>query len=104
MFTESNAVGCLPRYSAKRNLHHAVFFCQAPLAERVSLIGDFNSWDPNATPMAKQPDGRWMVGLELSPGSHHYLFWVDGRRVLDPNAAGKARNVRNEAVSLRAIS
>ncbi len=98
MFTESNAVASLPRYSAKRNLHHAVFFCHAAQAKQVFLIGDFNNWDPNATPMTKQPDDRWMVALDLSHGYHHYLFSVDGTRVLDLNAAGKARNERNEPV------
>jgi 1,4-alpha-glucan branching enzyme len=102
--TESNSVGPLPRYSARRNLHHTIFFCHAPHANQVALIGDFNDWDPNTTPMAKQPDGRWMVALELSHGYHHYLFWVDGKSMLDPNAAGEARNTRNEPVSLRAIS
>ena len=101
---ESNSVGSLRRYSARRNLHHAIFFCHAPQAKQVALIGDFNDWDPNTTPMAKQPDGRWMVALELSHGYHHYLFWVDGKSMLDPNAAGQARNTRNEPVSLRAIS
>ena len=37
MFTESTAIGALPLYSAKRNLHHAVFFCDAPQAKQVSL-------------------------------------------------------------------
>jgi hypothetical protein len=48
--------------------------------------------------------GRWLASVELSHGYHQYLFLVDGERVLDPNAAGKARNDRNEPVSLRAIS
>lgn len=59
---------------------------------------------PTVTPMTKQPDGRWLVGVELGHGCHQYLFWVDGRRVLDANAAGQARNARNEPVSLRAVS
>lgn len=104
MFTESSAIGSPPRYSGRRNLHHAAFFCHAPQAKQVYLIGDFNGWDPTATPMTKQPDGRWMIGLELSHGHHRYLFWVDGQRVLDPNASGKARYTHNEQVSLRAIS
>jgi 1,4-alpha-glucan branching enzyme len=104
MFTESNAVASLPRYSAKRNLHHADFFCDAPQAERVSLIGDFNNWEPNATPMTRQPDGRWVASLELSHGYHEYVFLVDGTRVLDPNAAGRARDAHNKPVSLRAVS
>ncbi len=104
MFIESSPMGTLPRYSAKRNLHHADFFCQAPAAQLVSLVGDFNQWNPQATPMHKTPDGRWMVSVELSHGYHCYLFLVDGKSVLDPNATGKARNERNEPVSLIAIS
>jgi len=54
--------------------------------------------------MIRKPDGRWMASLELSHGYHQYLFVVDDKPVLDPNAAGKARNERNEPVSLVAIS
>ena len=104
MFTESYASGIWPRYSARWNLHHADFFCDAPEAERVSLIGDFNNWEPNATPMKRQPDGRWMASMELSHGYHQYVFLVDGKRVLDPHAAGTGRDPHNEAVSLRAVS
>ena len=104
MISEVDPDGSLPRYSARRNLHHADFFCQAPQARQVSLVGDFNGWDPNATPMIRQPDGRWRASLELGHGYHEYLFLVDGNRVLDPNAAGKTRNTRYEFVSLKAIS
>jgi 1,4-alpha-glucan branching enzyme len=104
MFTEFPAAGTLPPYSAKRNLHHAAFFCHASEARQVSLIGDFNNWRPNAVPMVRQPDGSWMASLELSHGYHQYVFLVDGKRVLDPNAAGKARDSHNEPVSLLAVS
>ena len=104
MFTESCAVGTLPRYSAKRNLHRVAFFCHAPSAKQVSLVGDFNNWEPDATPMVRQPDGRWMASLELGHGYHEYVFLVDGERVLDPNAAGRTRDSHNQPVSLRAVS
>ena len=104
MFIESYAGSTLPRYSAKRNLHRANFFCHVPEAERVSLIGDFNDWQANATPMIRQPDGRWMASLELSHGYHEYVFLVDGKRVLDPNATGKAKDSHNEPISLLAVS
>ncbi len=104
MFIESHVGGTLPRYSAKRNLHHVAFFCHAPEAEQVSLTGDFNNWQPNATPMVRQPDGRWMASLELTRGYHQYVFLVDGSRVLDPNATGKAKDSHNEPVSLLAVS
>ena len=82
MLNDSNLGGTLPRFSAKRNLHRVDFFCDAPGAEQVSLIGDFNYWNPVATPMAQQPDGRWMATLELAHGYHEYVFLVDGKPVL----------------------
>src|SRR6266404_5211559 len=33
-------------YSARLQQHHVTFFCDAPRAEAVSLVGDFNGWDP----------------------------------------------------------
>ena len=91
-------------YSAKRQQHHVTFFCDAPGAESVSLTGDFNGWDPAANPMGRTPDGRWMTSLELHHGYHRYLFLVDGKPTLDPNASGITRNDRNERVSLIAVS
>lgn len=104
MFSESPATTALPRYSPKRNLHRANFFCLAPQARQVSLLGDFNHWNPAAAPMRRMPDGRWMASLELPHGYHQYLYLVDGQPVLDPDATGKARNERNEPVSLVAVS
>ena len=36
----------------------------APNAEAVSLVGDFNQWEPDATPMEKISDGVWEVILD----------------------------------------
>jgi 1,4-alpha-glucan branching enzyme len=99
--TPATATG---RYSAKRTRHHVNFFCHAPDATLVCLVGDFNNWRPAATPMRRMPDGNWMTSLELPHGYHQYQFLVDGKPVLDPNASGKARNERNEAVSLVPVS
>jgi 1,4-alpha-glucan branching enzyme len=98
------AASAASRYSAKRTRHHVNFFCHAPGATRVSLIGDFNHWQPNVHPMRQMPDGSWMASLELPHGYHQYLFLVDGKPVLDPNASGKARNERGEPVSLIPVS
>jgi len=92
------------RYSARRTLHHVNFFCDAPGASCVCLVGDFNRWDLAATPMLRTPDGRWMAGLELPHGHHRYLFVADGKPQLDPHATGMVRNERNERVSLIAVS
>ncbi len=62
------------------------FFCIGrPDANRVSVIGGFNEWDPGACPMQKLPDGSWFAELTLSSGQTiSYCFWVDGTEVSDP--------------------
>ena len=80
------------------------FFCVAPKAEKVYLVGDFNSWKPGTNPMERQTDGSWQLQLPLHHGHHHYHFLVDGTPRLDPKAMGVARNERNERVSLIAVS
>jgi len=90
--------------SSRRPLHLVDFFCRTPQAASVSLIGDFNNWEPNAHPMTRMPDGAWFIRIELPHGHHQYQFLVDGQPTLDPNAMGKVHNERNETVSLIAIS
>jgi len=94
----------LRRYSADQTRHHVDFFCDAPQAKGVALVGDFNGWDTTATPMHRTTDGRWTVTLELHHGHHQYLFVVDGTPRLDTKAGGTARNNRNEPVSIVAVS
>ena len=89
---------------SRRPLHLVDFFCHAPQAKSVALIGDFNEWQPNGHLMTRMPDGGWRIRLELPHGHHQYLFLVDGKPTLDPNAMGKVRNERNDTVSLIAIS
>ncbi len=59
-----------------------------PAASRVSLVGDFNGWDRNATPLAPGPvAGYWSVSVTLPAGWHSYAFVVDGTRWMnDPLA------------------
>ena len=92
------------RYSA-RNMYKPInFFCVAPEAETVSVVGDFNEWRANLHPMERQADGSWHLRVPLHHGHHHYHFLVDGKPVLDPRAMGIARNEKNERVSLIAVS
>jgi hypothetical protein len=64
------------------------FVLVAPQAARVSLVGDFNRWDPAATPMERTPTGgTWSVVVPLSAGRHEYAFVVDGKQwIPDPSA------------------
>jgi hypothetical protein len=50
----------------------------APTARSVSLVGDFNSWEMDATPLSAGPNrGVWTVELRLPNGRHRYAFVVD---------------------------
>ena len=91
-------------YSAHRSLRGVNFICQAPQAQSVSLVGDFNQWDPQAHPMQRQPDGGWLLQVELRHGHHRYAFLVDGHLTLDPRGQGVTRNDRGDRVSLVPVS
>jgi hypothetical protein len=52
----------------------------APHATSVALVGDFNDWDPKATPLrAASTGGVWSVNVPVTPGRHLYAFVVDGK-------------------------
>lgn len=63
------------------------FALVAPGAGQVSIVGDFNNWDPRATPLKTARDGStWLIDMPLSAGRHVYAFVVDGDLVADPSA------------------
>jgi 1,4-alpha-glucan branching enzyme len=92
------------RYSAKNMTKPVNFVCLAPGAKQVFLAGDFNGWQPTASPMQRQPDGAWLLQVSLHHGHHRYCFLVDGATVLDPRAHGIARDLSRGKVSLISVS
>ena len=94
----------LNRYGAQQTLRAVNFICNAPEAQSVSLVGDFNEWNPAANRMKQQPDRAWLLTVELKHGHHRYAFLVDGQLTLDPRAQGITRNDNNERVSLMPVS
>jgi 1,4-alpha-glucan branching enzyme len=64
------------------------FSLVAPAARRVSLVGDFNVWDPKGVAMHRGTDGHtWTVEVSLPPGRHAFAYMVDGTLRADPAAA-----------------
>jgi hypothetical protein len=65
------------------------FVLVSPGAATVSLVGDFNDWDMEATPLEQDPGrGVWSVTVPLAPGRYRYAFLVDGTTWLkDPRGA-----------------
>jgi hypothetical protein len=59
----------------------------APSAMHVALVGDFNGWNPSATPLARRESSdSWSITLPLAAGRHVYAFVVDGGLHADPRA------------------
>jgi 1,4-alpha-glucan branching enzyme len=59
---------------------HAVqFLLVAPGAQKVSVVGDFNGWDPlhAGFQAVSNQDGIWTVTAMLPRGHHRYSFVVD---------------------------
>ncbi len=74
--------------SKPESIAPAEFRLKAPQAKRVSVVGTFNGWDPDAHPL-HGPDrsGVWTLSLPLAPGRYRYMFVVDGVLwIADPNA------------------
>lgn len=78
----------------------------APFSSRVAVVGDFNDWDPAATPLRPVGDGdTWVVELRLKPGRYHYTFLIDGRRwARDPSEPPAAESDFGAPVSVLTVS
>ena len=78
----------------------------APASSRVAVVGDFNDWDPAATPLRPTGDhGTWVVELRLKPGRYHYTFLIDGRRwERDPHESPAAESDFGAPVSVLTVS
>jgi 1,4-alpha-glucan branching enzyme len=76
-----------------RNVNRTTQFTfQALTPRQVSLVGEFNNWDPKAGPMHKGPDGVWHLSLALKPGRYEYRFFADELWCDDPAAEQKTAN------------
>lgn len=60
----------------------------APQAASVTIVGDFNGWDPQRTQLVRvSHEGLWRARLKLVPGVYQYSFVLDGTAwVSDPLA------------------
>jgi hypothetical protein len=69
------------------------FVIVAPMASRVSVVGNFNGWNPTAAPMERVEGGdAWVRDVVLESGRHVYAFVVDGALHVDPAAPRAAED------------
>ena len=78
----------------------AILRVEAPHAETVLLMGDFNQWNEKKHPMKKGKNGMWEKIIMVPPGRYEYRFLVDGKWCNDPtndqicaNCFGSTNNI-----------
>lgn len=60
------------------------FILHEPRAHAVSIIGEWNEWNPSAHPMMQREPGVWVTELPRLPaGRYHYKFVVDDTQWMD---------------------
>lgn len=59
----------------------------ASVDQPVSVVGDFNDWDPYAHPLKKRSNGTRSVSVELSAGQSYRFKYLaaDGTWLTDPD-------------------
>ncbi|HOK02395.1 MAG TPA: glycogen-binding domain-containing protein [Spirochaetota bacterium] len=63
--------------------NNVLFRLYRPEARIVSLVGDFNGWNPENDLMKKDKKGIWRLEKKLAPGTYRYKFIVDGQWMPD---------------------
>lgn len=68
----------------------------------VSLVGDFNRWDPYLTPMKESPvhPGVYSITMAIPSDFRYYRYVVNGEEIADPDNFRSSRNGWGEVVSI----
>ncbi|MBN1697212.1 MAG: hypothetical protein JW881_06845 [Spirochaetales bacterium] len=75
-----------------------VFILKTRPESHVSLVGDFNDWDPFMHILTESPAGFFRISLRIAPGRHYYYFFVDGEKRLDSSNMSRMVNSIGEEV------
>lgn len=71
----------------------------------VSVVGDFNGWDPLAHPLKKRSNGTRSVAVELGEGSFAFRYLAeDGMFFDDPDADAVEPNGYGDTHSVLVVS
>ena len=74
------------------------------MAAAVAVVGTFNQWNPQTTPMFTEGGGLWTVHLSLPPGRYEYRLMVDGRSMPDPEAIASVGNAEGGSNSILKVT
>ena len=68
------------RYFSNDEICKVTFYLPDEIpAKSVYLVGDFNNWNKESTPLHQLKDGRWKVEINLDAGKEYqYRYFVNG--------------------------
>jgi 1,4-alpha-glucan branching enzyme len=74
-------------YLKSKNICRVTFNCPVTEADQAYLVGDFNSWDTEATPMKKSKQG-FSATLDLEPGQdYQFRYFLSGDQWANDDSA-----------------
>ena len=80
---KAEPLGIRKEYSKSHKMCRATFRLPgeaAPKARKVTIVGDFNNWDKEATLLKKLENGDFAITLELDPGKEYrFRYLIDGK-------------------------
>lgn len=70
--------------------------------QQISVVGDFNGWDPLAHPLKKRSNGKRSVSVELPAGTTYHFKYLadDGSWFCDPEVEEREPNEYGELNSV----
>lgn len=79
------------------------FRIHKPRARFVSVVGDFNNWNPENDLLTKGSDGIWRLTKHLPVGKYLYKYVIDGKWAPDLYNSASASDVTGEICSVLKI-
>ena len=80
-------------FDAKKHIYKVTFTLANDVAnssKRVNLVGDFNNWDIESTPMTKLKGGDYAVSIDLPEGKEYeFRYFSEGLGWLNEKEADK---------------
>jgi 1,4-alpha-glucan branching enzyme len=74
-----------------------------PEARMISIVGDFNNWNPENDIMNKDNSGIWRLKKRLTPGVYRYKLIVDGKWRPDLYNSDSASDATGDVCSIISV-
>ena len=64
---------------------------KAITTKTISIVGDFNNWNPDDLPMT-QTKGKWWATQQLEPGHYEFRYLLDKQHWLNDDTCKRCLN------------